>query len=102
MADNMCYVYIIECNNGNFYTGITNDFIRRWHEHFTGFGARYIKIYGFNKPVFIRVCKNKGEAMKLENSIKKLSKNEKILLIIREDKHLLLKAIALFKQKINI
>ncbi|HET9055403.1 MAG TPA: GIY-YIG nuclease family protein, partial [Chitinophagaceae bacterium] len=31
------YVYIVECNDGSYYTGVTNDIERRLWEHNTGY-----------------------------------------------------------------
>ncbi len=30
------YVYIIRCNDGSYYTGLTDDLVRRFEEHVTG------------------------------------------------------------------
>jgi putative endonuclease len=92
MADKNCFVYIIECKNGCFYTGITDNIVRRWLEHYFGKGATYVKNFGFKSPIFLNVCFNKSEAMKMENRIKKMSKQAKLKLILNNnDKELLSK-----------
>lgn len=39
----MNYVYILECRDGSFYTGWTNDLERRLNIHNSGRGAKYTK-----------------------------------------------------------
>jgi putative endonuclease len=31
------YTYILECSDGTFYVGMTNDLIKRFHQHQTGY-----------------------------------------------------------------
>jgi len=45
------YVYIMECRDGSFYTGITNDLERRCQQHNEGLGARYTRA---RRPVVLR------------------------------------------------
>ncbi len=40
----MWYLYVLQCNDASFYTGITNDVPRRLAEHQAGRGARYTRI----------------------------------------------------------
>lgn len=84
MATMTCYVYMILCKNGALYTGVTNDIIRRWREHFTGRGARYIAKYGFVKPVFLQEFPDKSAAMKEERYIKKMGRAYKDELVSSE------------------
>ena len=39
----MNYVYILECIDGSFYTGWTNDIVKRFAAHQEGKGAKYTK-----------------------------------------------------------
>jgi putative endonuclease len=51
LSYNFC-VYILECSDGSYYTGVTNDLERRLWEHSTGFD---IKCYTYSKrPVKLR------------------------------------------------
>lgn len=76
------WVYIIECQNGTYYTGYTNNLIRRYHEHTSGLRCKYTRSF---KPLQIAQCwpvlSGKSDALKLEHRIKKLSKAHKIKLI---------------------
>ncbi len=37
------YMYILECSDGGYYTGSTNDLVRRLEQHQNGEGANYTK-----------------------------------------------------------
>ncbi|WEG12747.1 GIY-YIG nuclease family protein [Pullulanibacillus sp. KACC 23026] len=79
-------VYILECKDGTYYTGYTNDFDRRIKAHETGRGAKYTRGRG---PFIVRhqeTYSTKEEAMKREAFIKKFTRAEKEKLI-REGSH---------------
>lgn len=82
-AINYC-VYVLQCDNGNYYTGYTTDLARRYQEHLAG--TKKCKYTRSFKPLRIAQCwstfDNKSEALKLERFIKKLSKNEKQKLLL--------------------
>lgn len=70
-------LYILECGDGSFYTGITNDLQHRLHAHETGNGAKYTRGRG---PLTLRYqenCSNYSNALRREIQIKKLSHKEK-------------------------
>ena len=77
----MFYVYILLCSNGSFYTGYTKDVEARLHLHQTGKGARYTKIHKPKKLVYIEEYFSRSLAMKREREIKKLSHQQKQVLI---------------------
>ena len=71
------YLYLIECQNGALYTGITNDLARRFITHSKGRGAFYTKV---NKPIRILACReypNRSIASKAEAQLKKCDRNFK-------------------------
>ena len=41
----MNYVYILECEDGSYYTGWTNDLNRRFAMHCKGKGAKYTRTH---------------------------------------------------------
>ncbi len=43
--DNMWYVYIVKCKNGDLYTGITDNVQRRFEEHISGKGGHFTKSF---------------------------------------------------------
>jgi putative endonuclease len=70
-------VYIAECADGTFYTGIALDVAARIAEHDAGRGARYTRGRG---PLTIRAvkrCSSKRVALRLEFALKRLPRAEK-------------------------
>ena len=77
----MNYVYIVECSDGTFYTGWTNNLEKRIDMHSNGTGAKYTRGRGPVKLVYSEEFDRKEDAMKREYHIKKLSRQEKLLLM---------------------
>jgi putative endonuclease len=71
-------VYILECKDGSYYTGITNDIDKRMVTHASGKGSKYVKRRGFRHLIATSLCENKSDAAKAEYFIKQLPKNEKL------------------------
>lgn len=77
----MNYVYILECKDGTFYTGWTNNLEKRVEKHNTGKGAKYTIS---RIPVVLKYYEKyetKEEAMRREYEIKQYSRQQKIQLI---------------------
>ena len=72
------YVYLLECKDGSFYTGVTNDIDSRMKSHADGKGSKYVHKKGFKKLLRTKLCKNKSDACKCEYEIKRLPRNEKL------------------------
>jgi len=72
------YVYILECQDNSFYTGVTNDIDARMEAHAKGKGSKYVYQKGFKKLLQVKLCKDKSDACKCEHAIKKLPKNQKL------------------------
>lgn len=76
------WVYILLCNNGNYYTGYTNDLERRYQEHVHGtLKCKYTRSFKPLKMVQSWQFPDKKSAMQIERRIKKMSKVEKIKLV---------------------
>ena len=75
------FVYILECANGNLYTGITTDVTRRFSEHKDGKGGAYTTSHGAKKILYTEKHKNRSAALKRELQIKSLSREKKFDLI---------------------
>ena len=73
------YVYIAECSDGTFYTGITNNIKRREKEHNTSNikGARYTRTRRPVHVVYREERCGRGEATIREREIKKMKKDKK-------------------------
>ena len=78
----MWYIYILQCRDKTFYTGITTNLKRRIKEHNTSnLGAKYTKGRRPVKLVYSSRKKDKSSALKEEYRIKKLSRVEKLEII---------------------
>ena len=76
------FVYILECNDGSLYTGITKDLTKRLNEHNTkDSGAKYTKARRPVKLIYEETSENRSTASKREYEIKKLSRLKKLQLI---------------------
>lgn len=74
-------VYIIKCQDGTLYTGITIDLNRRINEHENGKGAKYTKGRNPLRLVYTESNHSKSTALKREAQIKSLSRSAKLQLI---------------------
>ncbi len=79
------YVYVLRCRTGALYTGITTDVPRRLVEHreAKGKGAKYLRGKGPLQLVLKQDVGAKGVALRVEGSVKKLSKTRKEALVER-------------------
>ncbi len=80
------YVYILQCMDGSFYTGYTKDIDARTKQHENGKGARYTKAHRPQKLAYTELHDSRGQAMKREREIKKLSHKQKQDLINLQNK----------------
>jgi putative endonuclease len=83
------YVYILECADDSFYTGVTNDVGRRFIEHIRGL---HETSYTFNRrPLKLVYCKQFDSPMKAINYEKQLKRwsRAKKMALIRNDIDLL-------------
>ena len=77
----MKYTYILECRDGSFYTGWTNNLEKRINCHNKGKGAKYTKGRLPVKLVYFEEFIEKRDAQKREYVIKHLTRNNKLNLI---------------------
>ncbi|KKR21742.1 MAG: Endo/excinuclease amino terminal domain protein [Candidatus Moranbacteria bacterium GW2011_GWA2_39_41] len=78
----MYFLYILQCADKSFYTGITTDVARRIEEHnTTELGARYTRGRRPCKVVFIKEFENRSTASSEEAHVKALSRVKKTELI---------------------
>lgn len=73
------YVYMLRCEDGSLYTGITTDPERRFEEHARGGGkaAKYTRAHKAVRLEAVWAAPGKPEALRLERMIKKLPKSRK-------------------------
>lgn len=72
------FVYILECRDGSFYTGVTNDLDKRMETHAKGKGSKYVMKKGFKQLLRTKECESKSDACKAEYQIKQLHRNDKL------------------------
>lgn len=77
----MNYVYILRCKDDTLYTGWTNSLERRIKIHNEKKGAKYTRGRLPVELVYFEEFLTKSEALKRECEIKKMTKEEKNLLI---------------------
>jgi len=80
-----CYTYILECNDGSYYVGITSDPRERLKLHNDGQAAAWTKK---RRPVeyrYIEACVSKSDARKREMEIKGWRREKKERLFLSPD-----------------
>lgn len=73
----MYYVYMIRCLDKSIYTGYTNNLEKRYQEHLRGNSCKYTRTKGVKKLETYFTFNTSTEARRVENFIKKQSKNKK-------------------------
>jgi len=77
----------VRCRDGALYTGIATDVSRRFaqHQQNEGEGAKYLRGKGPLQLVFKKKIGRRGLALRVEGRIKRLPKDRKEELILRDD-----------------
>ena len=75
------FVYVVECRDKSFYTGIAKNVSQRIDQHNEGKGAKYTRGRGPVRLLAQTGPFSHGEALRLERSIKKCSKPEKLTML---------------------
>ncbi len=81
--DSSWYVYVLQCSDGTFYTGVAKDVIARLAAHNSGKGARYTRS---RIPCLLRFFErhtSRASAQAEEARIKKMTREEKLAFISR-------------------
>ncbi len=75
-------MYVVECADGSYYTGITTDMTRRLNEHnCTKRGAKYTRSRRPVKLIYFERYADRSEASKAEAAFKKLTRKKKEIYI---------------------
>ncbi|MGD8990058.1 MAG: GIY-YIG nuclease family protein [Desulfobacterales bacterium] len=75
------YVYMLRCRDDSLYTGIATDVERRYAEHQSNQGAKYLRGRGPLSIVFKHRVGQRSRALKVERNIKRLPKKKKEALV---------------------
>ncbi len=79
------FVYLVRAANGALYCGISDDPQRRFAQHQSGKGARFFHTSPALALAYVEACAGKGDALRRERAIKRLSKRAKEALILAVD-----------------
>lgn len=71
------YLYIAECSDGTYYTGISHDLNTRLNQHNRGVGAVYTEEHGPVDLVYFEEYPNRSQAFYRELQVKKLTHKQK-------------------------
>lgn len=69
--------YVLECNDGSYYAGYTNDLEKRVNAHNEGKGAKYTRAKRPVRCIYFERYETKREAMQAEYQFKQLSRKQK-------------------------
>jgi len=72
------FLYLLECNNGAYYAGITNDVEARFATHVSGKGARYTRANPPMKIIASKPYPDRSSASVAEAQLKSLRRNKKL------------------------
>lgn len=78
-------MYLIECRNGHYYAGITNDLDARMQAHREGRGARYTRA---NPPLRLlgsRPYADRASATRAECLVKRLPRSRKLAFLMQPE-----------------
>lgn len=76
------FLYLIECQDGSIYTGITIDVTARYAAHENGTGARYTRSHLPVRLLAVMEYPERSAASKAEYAIKRLTAGEKRALAV--------------------
>ena len=81
MGTRLYYVYILANKHRTLYTGVTNDIVRRLHEHRAGVAPGFTRRYGVNRLVYVESTPDVRAAIAREKQIKGWLRAKKVALI---------------------
>ena len=84
MEDWHWYVYIIQCKDDSYYTGMSWCAADRWEQHLSGLGSKYTAKHGVKKLVHLEIYNDLDEARYREKQIKSWTRAKKEKLINKE------------------
>ncbi|TQR18214.1 GIY-YIG nuclease family protein [Psychrobacillus vulpis] len=70
--------YVLECKDGSFYAGYTNDLEKRISVHNEGKGAKYTRAKRPVLCIYNEIYETKQQAMQAEYAFKQLTRQQKI------------------------
>lgn len=80
------YVYILECSDGLYYTGMTWDVEKRMEQHSIGKGSVFTSKHGLKRLCYVEEFGNIQIAREREHQLKDFSRMKKELLFEQSEK----------------
>lgn len=71
------FFYVLQCRDGSYYAGYTNDLAARLEKHNAGKGAKYTRARGPVKLLYAKQFSSKRPAMRAEYAFKQLTRKKK-------------------------
>jgi putative endonuclease len=88
MAESAYWVYVLQCADGTLYTGSTVDLEKRVKAHNgSKNGAKYTRARRPVKLVYHEVCETLAVARAREAEIKRMTREEKLVLVVGGGRH---------------
>ena len=84
------YVYIIECEDGSYYTGFTSNLMQRITDHRMNNGSKYTQKKGFKRLVYFETHTDEKVAKEREKQIKEAGRPYKKMIVGQFNQNLLL------------
>ncbi|PLT27767.1 GIY-YIG nuclease family protein [Peribacillus deserti] len=75
--NNKHYFYVLECKDGSYYAGYTNNLEKRVSTHNEGKGAKYTRGRGPVRLIYSQTFMEKSDALKMEYQFKQLNRTGK-------------------------
>ena len=75
------HLYMLQCADGTYYSGSTNDLEARIKLHNSGNGAKYLRGRGPARVVYVKEYRYYRDVVRAERNLKKLTRKEKEALI---------------------
>lgn len=72
------FVYLLECEDGSLYAGVTLDVETRFIRHALGLGAAYTRSHPPLRVLACRCCASKGDALRAEYALKQWPRTRKL------------------------
>ena len=88
MATWKWYVYIVECQDGLYYTGMTWNVDLRMQQHQSGFGSKFTTRHGYKQVRYIEEFNDIHEARRREHQLKDFSRKKKELLFEQSENYI--------------
>ncbi len=85
-GDAVWSLYILQCSDGSFYTGVTNDIDRRFRMHQDGKASRFTRTRRPVTLIYSETCGTRSQALTRECAVKALGRPAKEALVAKGGK----------------